>query len=166
MDIPVPDEKKAPSKKKVFAEVRAVIDVSTDKREDTERLVRHFLQRRGIVETAPAEFAKSGKHAVMQVAYRVHGGWASDFMRKLTYDAKDLGIELIDLSVNTTRTEIPGECPRQECKPCEFARRGETYYTPGREPLSTRVPGTEIVQDTPVGTKPEDERKRRRFFNF
>lgn len=149
-----------PRKKKVFAEVQAVITLTAQTSKDAEALAEHFLKRRGITGSWSKKTA-NGKTVEVAATYRVHGGWASDFVRKITYDAADLGIDLKDLDVQTTRTEIPSECPRQECMPCAVALNPAAAVRDTSVPKRRELP----AQETPVGTQPEPP-KRRRFFSF
>lgn len=110
-------------RKKLFAEVTASIwfETASDR---AEQLVEHFLARRGIelLNNVTYDTQKKRRTVVsFNVRYKVHGGWRSDFVRKLEIDAADLGVELRNLTVEVVRREIPAECPRKECAPCAIA---------------------------------------------
>lgn len=116
-------------RKKLFALVEATITPTVRTREDAERLAKAFLSRRGLIpveETVigsnSGTFGAKTWYARIKVTYKVHGGWRSDFVRKVTLDAQELSIEILALDVEAIRTEIPNECPRKECVPCMIAR--------------------------------------------
>lgn len=122
----VVEEQSAKIRKKLYAQISATITFIGKNRDDVERLTSNFLQRRGISIVGTPSFYSAehrrGKMVVtFTVTYRVHGGWRSDFIRKIEQDALDLGIEITDLDVTVRRQEIPEACPRKDCGPCEFA---------------------------------------------
>lgn len=157
--------------KKVYTEAIARISFTASE-VDAQRICDAFLARKGI-ELETISRSPQWRELViidMTVKYRVHGGWRSDFLRKLQIDAQDLGLDL-DFTVNVERREIPRECPRKECVPCETARRmqdrgqllddiqlyGNAYMTIKGE----RIP-PEAVE--PVG--PDTLVPRKRFTHF
>jgi hypothetical protein len=82
-------------------------------------VVARFLERREIDPVDQPIFAHG--RAILTVAYTVHGGYYSDFVRKLGADADDLEAEITGLNVEVERIEIPMNCPRTECDICERA---------------------------------------------
>lgn len=108
---------------KLYAEVTAGIAFNASEK-DAERLYAHFTARRGItVRKSLTKTAIAGKRWMFEVTYRVHGGWKSDFAKKLETDATDTGVAIPGLEIVITRKEIPEECPRKECTACSFALR-------------------------------------------
>lgn len=143
-------------RKKLYAEVIADISFTTKSREDAEKIVTNFHKRRGVVPVGETAYSSHrGSTAVsFKVSYRVHGGWRSDFVKKMETDANDTGIAIENLEIMVHRTEIPNECPRRECPPCDFAT-GKTTVIPGslmqpeREKRPKREPVTVLEHLTP-----------------
>jgi hypothetical protein len=146
---PPPPHREVNSKirKKLYAEVTATISFTTKSEEDATKLTSNFLERRGIELTEGPQYTevkrKGPTTSQFTVTYRVHGGWRSDFVKKMESDAIDMGVEIKDLEISVSRLEIPKECPRQSCGPCEFAR-GERD-----SPLETVPKKTKRKQDEP-----------------
>jgi hypothetical protein len=153
---PRPPELRKPVKKKVYAEVHATIRFKTDSKDSALKLAEHFLKRRGILGTFETEGKGRSTRVTMTVTYRVHGGWRSDFIRKIEYDAKDLGVEVRDLDINTERNEIPDQCPRKECLPC--ARAIDPSFTPAHK---VQDQGAEEYQ-----TEPDTVEPKRKWYQF
>lgn len=153
-----------PRKKKVYAEVSATITYIADTKDNAVKLAEHFLSRRGIEGSYELlEEAKRSATVKMHVVYRVHGGWRSDFVRKIEYDARDLGVTLYNFTVDAARVEIPEQCPRKECSPCAHAVNPDLRYSDLELEHRYREDREEPVQETPVA--PTDAPKRR-WFNF
>lgn len=119
-------ESAAKIRKKLYAEVTAQITFLAPTSEDAEKLRGNFLQRRGIVLVDAGKLERLNVHrkstrSTFTVTYKVHGGWRSDFIKKLEQDAIDTGVPVTELEVTVSRREIPEECPRKDCGPCEFA---------------------------------------------
>lgn len=113
--------------RKIYTEVAAEIAVTTDAG-DSDALVETFLMRKGIElastvehDTHPRKSTPPLVTARFKVTYRVHGGWRSDFVKKIESDAADLGIIINGLLVEVERREIPERCPRKICVPCSIA---------------------------------------------
>ena len=153
------------TRKKLYAEVLAKIwfDAPADQ---IEQLVTHFLARRGIELVTDVGYvtAKKRKIASFAVRYKVHGGWRSDFARKLEIDAKDLGVDLQNLNIEVSRREIPAECPRKECYPCSVALDPRKAFEPASTPPiqvpPQDRPGPVLTYDEP------DTVHRRKIFKF
>lgn len=145
------------TKRKVYASVRAVITFSTKNRSDAEQLSSNFLSRKGITQHEDAVYSSDRKRTTVTlvVDYRVHGGWRSDFVRKVEADASDLGIDVEDLSVEAERTEIPHECPRRECIPCSIAIDPSALYSFSRDKK------TEPTDETLDNVEPEEDKSTR-----
>lgn len=131
---------------KIYAEV--IADITFDaSRQDAEALYRHFAGRKSI-ETSDFKKITRGRW-YFEAVYRVHGGWASDFVKKIEYDAQDAHVEPKNLVITTHRREIPEECPRKECRACSYVLD----------------PSLRLV--APKETKPDTlDKRKRRFWNF
>ena len=108
---------------KVYTEATATIAFVTTTRDDAEYLMISFLSRRGLDQHGSPRYEELRRkvaswRARVTVSYRVHGGWKSDFIKKIESDALDAGIEIRELDVVIDRHEIPDECPRPNCVPC------------------------------------------------
>lgn len=144
--------KKEPTRKKVYAEVLAEIQFTAPSHDDAERLVTNFLARRGITQHGNVQYGKPGHKKTVAVrfsaSYRVHGGWPSDFVKKIESDASDMGTEVSNLQVSVTRTEIPAECPRKECFPCNWAVNPELRRPIPPAPDTLDSPDKETTEET------------------
>lgn len=114
-------------RKKLYAEVTARISFVTKGDTNAKRLVDNFLSRRGIVLVDEPTYESVDRwvqrfKVTFTVSYKVHGGWRSDFVKKIEQDSIDMKVEVEDLDIEVSRREIPEECPRKECPPCDFVK--------------------------------------------
>ncbi|HEY6018827.1 MAG TPA: hypothetical protein VIY48_02750 [Candidatus Paceibacterota bacterium] len=109
---------------KLYTEAVATISFVAMNRGDAEHLTINFLSRKGLLQHGNPKFqtlTRGRCRATTTVSYRVHGGWKSDFVKKIEADANDAGIEITDIEVILERKEMPDQCPRSECIPCSAA---------------------------------------------
>ena len=113
-------------RKKLFAEVTAKISFTTKGDHAAQTLVKNFLARKGIVlvDEPTYEYDRWATRCkvTFTVTYKVHGGWRSDFVKKIEQDSVDMKVTVEDLEIDVSRREIPEECPRKECPPCDFVK--------------------------------------------
>lgn len=151
-------------RKKVYAEATATISFVTKGDWPSTKLIKNFLGRRGISLVGDVIVEPLGRslrfRTTLTVRYRVHGGWRSDFVRKIEQDALDMRIDLQDLSVKVERREIPTECPRTECDPCRIAQEIQIVAS-GSGPEEAHARRGVTAFDSPPDVMPEPERKRR-----
>jgi hypothetical protein len=136
-------------RKKLYAQVEAEITFSTKSKDDAAQIVKNFYKRRGIVPLGDPVYESRRDSTVVtfKVVYKVHGGWRSDFIKKVESDANDTGVAIENLEVLVIRTEIPKECPRRECPPCDFAT-GKTR-TPPADPVRRRREPVTVEDEEP-----------------
>jgi hypothetical protein len=148
-------------RKKIYAEATAIISFMGYDKQGLLNLTNNFLARRGIETIDSPTIRPVGKSGSLHrvhfaVKYRVHGGWRSDFIKKIDSDARDLNVEILDLLVEVTRREIPTECPRKACEPCQVAQG--IFITRQLAPSEILPPAV-----IPVDVPEVDDKPRRRF---
>lgn len=146
-------ETTAKIRKKIYAKVFATITYKCKNDDEATRITNNFLKRRGIelvdaVHYEKVSLTRKETKVSFSVFYKVHGGWRSDFIKKMESDSIDTGVELTDVDILISRTEIPNECPRKECLPCSFARGERTSAFKSIHDSSSRSAEPDTLEET------------------